>query len=185
MKITINTDILKKYKLSLGEFLLMLLGYYDIDIQECHNSIINKSVAEKNLFSKLGIILSNNSKNLIAKILMESDDRAINSNIDFERLAQKLMNIYPEGIKAGKTYSWRGTIDEVAQKLRTLVVVHNFSFTEEEAINATKEYVSSFTAPYQHMHTLKNFILYTTKSEEGHWEIESLFMTTIENNREV
>lgn len=183
MKITINTDILKRYNLSLGEFLVMLIGYYDIDYQNCHNNIIKKLFAEKNLFKEMGVILSNNSKDLIAKILMESDDKAINSGINFESLAKTLQQIYPYGIKAGKTYEWRGKTEEIAQKLRTLVVKYDFQFTEHEAIDATKEYVSSFTTPYQYMHTLKNFLLYTTKDSQGHYAMESLFMTIIENNR--
>ena len=184
MKLTINTDVLKKHNLTLGEFLIMLLGYFNIDIKECHNSVIKKYIVERDLFKELGIVLSNNSKNLIAQILMESDDRAINSGIDFTDLATKLMEVYPDGVKAGKTYSWRGTVDEIAQKLRTLVVKYDFTFTEEEAINATKEYISSFKAPYQYMHTLKNFLLYTSKDKQGHWEMESIFMTIVENNRD-
>lgn len=184
MKITINTDILKKHHLSLGEFLVMLLGYYSIDIKECQNTIIKKHLAENNLFKDTDIILSNNNKDLVAQILMESDDRAINSDIDFNELAYQLQQLYPDGNKSGKTYPWRGIVDEIAQKLRTLVVKYNFSFTKEEAINAVKEYIASFTPPYQYMHTLKNFLLYTSKNGQGHWEMESLFMTIIENNRE-
>lgn len=183
MKITINTEILKKHHLSLGEFLLMLIGYYNVDYQECYNSIIEKSIVEKNLFKELGIILSNNSKDLIAKILMESDEKAVNSSIDFDSLAEKLQQLYPQGIKAGKTYEWRGKTEDIAQKLRVLVVVHNFSFTEQEAIDAVKEYVSSFTPPFTCMHTLVNFILCNKKNSTGHYEMESLFMTIIENKR--
>lgn len=183
MKITINTDILKRHNLSLGEFLVMLLGYYNIDIQNCHDNIIKKYVAEKNLFKELGVILSNNSKNLIAQILIESDDKIINSGIDFESLAKNLQMIYPDGIKSGKTYSWRGETAEIAQKLRTLIVKYDFEFTIQEAIEATKEYVSSFTSPYQYMHTLKNFLLYIKKNQ-GHLEMESIFMSIIENNRQ-
>lgn len=183
MKITINTDILQRHNLSLGEFLIMLLGYYDIDYQKCHNNIIKKLFAEKNLFKEMSIILSNNSKDLIARILMESDDKAVRSGIDFDRLAVELQNIFPQGIKPGKTYKWRGNTEEIAQKLRVLVVKYDFQFTEQEAIDATMEYVSSFNAPYTQMHTLKNFLLYIKKNPEGQHEMESMFMTIIENNR--
>lgn len=184
MKITINTDILGRHNLSLGEFLIMLLGYYDLDYATYYEQLAGKKIIGKNLFKEMGITLSNNSKDLIAKILMESDDKAINSGIDFDNLAIKLMDLYPNGIKPGKTYPWRGTIDEIAQKLRILVVRYDFLFTEEEAIAAVQEYVNSFKAPYQYMHTLKNFLLYTSKDSQGHWEMESIFMTIIENNRE-
>ena len=183
MKITINTNILKRHNLSLGEFLIMLLGYYDLDYSTYYEQLSEKNIIGKNLFKEMGITLSDNIKNLIAKILMESDDKTVNSGIDFEELASKLMELYPDGIKAGKTYSWRGTTDDIAQKLRILVVRYDFQFTETEAIDAVKEYINSFKAPYQYMHTLKNFLLYVKKDNQGCLEMESLFMTIIENNR--
>lgn len=179
MKITINTEILKRHNLSLGEFLVMLLGYYDIDIQNCQNNIIKKYLAEKNLFKDIGIILSNNSKDLVAQILMESDEKAINSGINFNDLAYQLQQLYPNGIKTGKTYSWRGTTKEIAQKLRTLVVKYDFMFTTEEAVNAVKEYISWFNKPYTNMHILKNFLLWTKDNS-----MESVFMSIIDNNRD-
>lgn len=184
MKITINTDVLKRYHLTLGEFLVLLLGSYDIDIAKCQESLIQKKMASKDLFRQNSIVLSNNDKNLLARILMQSDDKAIKSGLDFEDLAQKLQEIYPSGIKAGKTYSWRGEVDEIAQKLRTLIIKYDFNFTEEEAVEATKEYCSSFNPPYKNMHILKNFLLFTKKDKAGHWEINSMFMTLVENLRE-
>ena len=183
MKLTINTEILKKYDLTLEEYLVLLTGYYGKDYSRGCDSLLNKGLISPNLFYQTAIVLSDNTKNLIAKIMMESDDKAINSKINFQELAAKLQSIYPAGVKAGKTYSWRGTVEEVAQKLLTLVVKYDFTFTEEEAIAATKEYVSSFQPPYTYMHTLRNFILCTKRDEVGKYEVDSLFMTIIENNR--
>lgn len=182
MKITINTKILQKHKLSLGEFLLMLLAYFDIDLEDSYNSIIKKSLAESNVLKKMGIVLSNNSKELVAKILMESNDKVIKSNIDFEDLALRLMDCYPEGCKAGTTHKWRSKVEVIAQKLRVLVALYNCHFTEEEAIQAVKEYVSSFEPPYQNMMLLRSFILTTSKIDND-TDMSSLFMTYIENNR--
>lgn len=184
MKLSVNTDVLKKYKLTLGEFLVLLMSHYGESYVDSYDSLVAKGLAGKNLFQELTPVLSDNTKNLIAKILMESDDRAINSGIDFESLAKKLQQVYPDGVKPGKTYLWRGDVEDIAQKLRVLVVKYNFKFTEQEAITATKEYVASFAAPYHYMHTLKNFLLYTRKDTQGHYEMESFFMTIIENNRE-
>lgn len=183
MKITINTQILKRHNLSLGEFLLMLIGYFDIDLQTAHASVIEKLLAEPNILKKMGIILSNNSKDLVAQILMESDEKVIQSGIDFDDLADKLMHIYPCGNKPGSTHQWGSTKDIIAQKLRTLVAVHNFTFTPEEAIEAVKKYVSTFEAPYKDMLLLRSFLLTTKKSSDGINEIDSLFMSYIENNR--
>lgn len=178
MRITIDTEILRKHNLSLGQFIILLTSYCSLDCQKIKEELIEKGFAERNLFQEFPPIISDNIKNLIAKILVESDEKLKNCPIkDFEALAVSLQNIYPDGIKPGKTYSWRGTVDVIAQKLRTLVATYNFSFTEEEAINATKEYVSSFKPPYTYMHTLRNFLLYNKA------DIESIFMTIIENNR--
>lgn len=183
MKMTINTDVLKKYDLTLGEFLVMLLGHQNIDYEQCFNKLVGVGLIEPNLFSKMSVVLSNNSKDLIAKILVESDDKIMNSTIkDFDGLAYELQLLYPHGIKPGTTYSWRGTTSEIAQKLRTLIVEHNFYFSELEAVNAVKEYVASFN-DYKYMQLLRNFILKTTDDGLGHREIDSLFMTIIENNR--
>lgn len=184
MKITINTKILQKHKLSLGEFLVMLLGYSDIDIKNSQDSIIKKLLAERSVFKDTDIILSNNTKDLVAQILLESDEKVIQSGIDFEELATELQSIYPQGNKPGSTHKWRGTTDVIAQKLRVLVAIYDFHFTPEEAIQATINYVSSFEQPYQDMLLLRSFILTTKKSKiDGISEIDSLFMTYIENNR--
>lgn len=182
MKFTINTEVLSKYNLTIGEFLLMLLGYHEINYDSVYKRLADSHLIEPNLFNKTSVVLSNNSKDLVARILTESDDKIFKSSIDFDNLAKKLQEIYPDGIKAGKTYSWRGKTEEIAQKLRVLVSRFNFEFTEEEAIAATKEYVQSFKPPYTVMHTLRNFLLYTTVVD-GQYEIESQFMTIIENRR--
>lgn len=184
MNITINTNILQKHHLSLGEFLLMLLGYFDIDIENSLNSVIKKSLAEKNVMKDIGIILSNNNKDLVAQILLESNEKVINSGIDFENLATQLMNCYPDGNKPGTTYLWRGTIDVIIHKLMTLVAIYNFTFTPEEAIQATKDYVSSFKQPNASMLLLRSFLLTIKKTSDDN-DISSLFMTYIENNREL
>ena len=179
MKITIDTEILKKYDITLPEFLVLLTGYYNLDCEQIYGQLIDKELAERNLFKGFPPILSNNVKDLIAKILVESDPKAIQSGIDFEKLAEKLQSLYPEGNKPGTTYLWRGTTDVIAQKLRALVVVYDFVFTEDEAIAATKEHLES---PSPRL--LRNFILTTKKDKDGRLDMSSIFMTIIENNRE-
>lgn len=184
MKIPINTDVLKKYNLSLEQFIVLLTGYFNVDCDKIQEELTEKGLAERNLFHNYPPILSDNTKNFIAKIIVESDDKLLSCPIkDFEELAVTLQQFFPEGIKSGKTYSWRGKVDEIAQKLCTLVVKYDFSFTYDEAMEAAEEYVSSFQPPYTYMHTLRNFLLYTKRDGQGNYEMESLFMTIIENNR--
>lgn len=185
MKITINTDVLKRYKLSLEQYIVLLVGYYGIDCQKVYDDLVKEGIVEKNLFHDFPPIISDNIKNMVAKIMVESDDRIENCPIkDFEGLAKVLQSLYPGGIKAGKTYSWRGDTDVIAQKLRTLIAKYNFTFTMDEAVDAVAEYVNSFHFPYTYMHTLRNFLLYTKRDDKGAIDMESQFMSIIENNRE-
>lgn len=183
MRITLDTEVLRKYNLSLGQFIVLLTSYYSLDCQKIHDELVNQRLAERDLFKGFPPVLSDNTKNIVAKILVESDDKIRNCGIkDFDGLAEALQQVYPEGVKPGKTYSWRGETDLIAQKLRTLVAKYSFTFTEEEAIRATQEYVDSFQSPYTYMHTLRNFLLFT-KKENGSYTMESTFMEIIENNR--
>lgn len=181
MRITIDTDVLTRNNIDLGEFLVLLMGYNNYNFDDCFGSLVDNKLADIDKFTMGNIVLSNNSKNLVTRLLLECDEKIKKSPVkDFYALAAKLRNIYPEGNKAGTTYQWRSTVEDVAQKLMCLVVVHGFVFTEDEAIKATKEYVNSFKSDRSHMKLLNYFILRTKKEQQ---EIESDFMTIIENNR--
>lgn len=180
MKISIDTDVLARHKLTLEEFLVLLFPYFGYAYKENAGKLEEASLVSVNKYNPAYLVISNEMKDIIAEILTESDPKLSESPVrDFEALARKLMKIYPEGNKEGTTYSWQGTSEETAQKLRVLVVRHDFIYTEEEAINATKQYVNSFKDDRTHMKLLKYFLLRTKDRE-----ISSDFMTIIENNRD-
>ena len=47
MNITINTDVLQDYHLSLGDFLVLLMGYYDVDYKQCCDKLVGTGIASK------------------------------------------------------------------------------------------------------------------------------------------
>ena len=130
MKITINTDVLKREHLSFGDFLVLLIGYYDLSYKEIQEKLIRDGTVQPNVFNKDAMVLSNNTKDLVAKILMESDNKILSCGLDFNTLAARLQEIYPSGNKSGTSYSWRDSNETIAQKLRTLVAKYGFFFTE-------------------------------------------------------
>ena len=180
MKFTVNTDVLQHEHLTMGEFLVLLIGYYSVNYKECLDRLITNKLVSTNVFNPNEIVLSNNTKDLVTSILVSSDDKITNSNIDYTALAEKLQALYPKGNKSGTSYSWTDMTSLIAHKLRTLVVEYNFSFTEQEALRATEEYVKSFSDDKSQMQLLKYFILKTSKNND----MESMFMTIIENNRQ-
>lgn len=178
MTITVADKILDKYNLSIEEFLILYICSKEYDIKELIDTIIAKGYADKNLYNPNTAIVSNNVKEIISSVIIDSDKAVIDKEEDYLRVAKKMQEIFPKGRKEGTTYAWRDCTAVIAKKLKTLVVKFDFKFTEEEALEATKKYVESFNGNYKFMQLLKYFIL---KNDATTGDIKSEFMSLIEN----
>ena len=185
MKIVIDTTVLSRYDLSLEEFMLLYLGYKEINIKETLDNILAKGLADSNVFTSGKLVLSDNIVNIISSVILDSDKHIVNDDERFYNLANKLKEIYPSGRKAGTTYLWRGSTAEIAKKLKTLVAKYNFQFTDEQAIKATKAYVDAFNGNYAKMRLLKYFILKSEKDADNNINVISELMTLIENENQL
>ena len=179
MNISINEEVLSKWDLNIKEFLFLLFNVKDGDIQECISSLVSKGWVDKNLYDSTKVVISNNRKEDIATILVDSEKAE--TKFEFEELANKLREIFPKGKKPGTTYMWRDTTAVIAKKLKILVTKYNCKFTEEQAIKATQAYVNSFGGNYKYMQLLKYFILKTPTNASGDVELRSDFMSYIDN----
>ena len=126
-------------------------------------------------------MVSDKIKDLISTIAIDSDKNVIDKDSEFIELANELRELYPAGRKEGTTYMWRGTTAEIAKKLKTLVVKYKYSFTREQVLKATKDYINSFNGNYKKMRLLKYFILKSEKDADDNINIISELMTLIEN----
>ncbi len=185
MKLTIDQAVLDKYDLTIGEFMLLYLGASSININKCMESILAKGLADKNLFENGEIVVSDNIKELISTITIDSDKNVIDKDDEFLELANELRELYPPGRKEGTTYMWRGTTAEIAKKLKTLVVKYKYSFTKEQVIKATKDYINSFNGNYRKMRLLKYFILKSERDADDNINVISELMSLIENEGQV
>lgn len=185
MKLTIDQTILDKHNISIGEFMILYLSANSIDIKECIESIIKKNLADRNLFSENSIVVSDKVKDLITTIIIDSDKNVIDKDSEFLELANEMRELYPKGKKEGTTYLWRGTTAEVAKKLKTLVVKYGYSFSKEQVLKATKEYVNSFNGNYKRMRLLKYFVLKSEKDADDNVNIISELMSLIENEGQI
>lgn len=179
MNISISDEVLSKWGLSIQEFLFLLFSVKEGDINECISSLIRKGWVDKNLFDATKVVISNNRKEDIATILVDSEK--VETKLEFEELADKLREIFPKGKKPGTTYMWRDTTAVIAKKLKILVTKYNCKFTEEQAIKATQAYVNSFGGNYKYMQLLKYFILKTPTNASGDVELRSDFMSYVDN----
>lgn len=80
-----------------------------------------------------------------------SDDRIV-------ALANKLRELYPAGKKPGYAYTWRDSESCITDRLKKFFLKYGNHYTDEEIINATRDYVNSFNGNYQYMQLLKYFI---------------------------
>lgn len=181
MNLSINEDLLNKYNLTLNEFLLLVFLAKGGDIQKCIDSLFAKDMLETGISHPELIVVDQNIRDIIDTILVESDTRVSNKEGFFTEIANKLRELFPKGNKPGTNYSWRGSTVEIARKLKNLVAKYNCKFTEEEAINATKAYVESFNGDYKYMKLLKYFLLKTPINNNGDIEVQSEFMSYLEN----
>lgn len=180
MNISINEEVLSKWNLSLQEFLFLLFNMKEGDVNSCISSLIKKGWVDQNLFDSTKVVISNNRKEDITTILVDSEK--VETKFEFEELADKLREIFPKGKKPGTTYMWRDTTAVIAKKLKILVTKYNCKFTEEQAIKATKAYVNSFGGNYKYMQLLKYFILKTPTNASGDVELRSDFMSYVDNS---
>ena len=183
MRWTIDSKVVEKLGLSIDEFTLLLFLARRGDIQKGISSLIDKGLVE---MSDTG---NNQGKPVtpleviekVQGVLLDSDNLVNDRPEYFDDLANKLREVFPKGIKTGTHYNWRGSTAEISRKLKNLVVKYGCKFTEEEAIDATKAYVASFNGDYKYMKLLKYFLLKTPINNNGDVEIESEFMTYLEN----
>lgn len=181
MRLTIDQTVLDKYDLTVYEFMVLYLNMNSVNIKSCMESLVAKGLADKNLFSEDSIVVSDKVKDLISTIAINSDKDVIDKDTEFIKLANELRELYPAGRKEGTTYMWRGTTAEIAKKLKTLVVKYKYSFTREQVLKATKEYISSFNGNYKKMRLLKYFILKSERDADDNINVISELMTLIEN----
>ena len=181
MSITIDDKILEQYNLTVEEFLTLYICSKNYNIKELLDTVIAKGYASIDVFDNNKAVVSDNIKDLIANIIINSDKKIINKDKDFLLLANKMRELFPNGKKPGTNYSWKDSAIVISQKLKVLVAKYGCSFTEEEALEATKKYIESFNGDYTYMQLLKYFILKTSNNGE----IKSEFMSLIENKEDI
>ena len=115
MKFTIDEEILNKYDLSVGDFMILYLGMKSLNIKSIIESLVARGLADKNLFSEGNIVVSDKVKNILSTIVIESDKNVLNKDEEFIELANELRDLYPAGRKEGTTYMWRGTTAEIVK----------------------------------------------------------------------
>lgn len=167
MKLVIDENSCKKVKLTIPETLMILLIKTGVDLKTLLQSMKEKQmiIEENNLLgSKLSVhpVWSD----ICDKALLSADD-SIPKEDRLKVLAKSLMDIFPEGKKAGTCQYWKGNIRDVTLKLQKFFKLYGNKYTDEQLISATKRYVSSHNGDYRYMRVLKYFICKNDKKVDS------------------
>lgn len=185
MTFTIDTKVLEGHDLSLGDFLLLLMGYHGIQYEKHYHNLVDSGLAVENFNDRMLVTLSDKAWKKVDDILAESRGGIRKPGNELRDIAIKMQALYPEGNKPGTSYSWRGNLNEIVGKLHTLVAKYHFIFSEQEAVLAVKQYLYEFRdGDVRCMSLLKYFILKTTRDKTGYTDISSPFMSYIETIRD-
>jgi len=179
MKWKLRKDLLLKNSLTEEEFLLLYILSKDIRIKDLIESLTNKNFIHPDLFDSNGGVVSNQVKNLVNSIIINSYSDIASKEDIFTQLAVAMQNCYPSGRKAGTTYSWRGSTKIIADRIKKVAVKFKTEFTVEEVTIVTKHFVNGFTDK-TYMPLLQYFIC----KEDMNKNFISRFMEEIELYRE-
>ena len=189
MKFYIDTDECAKLGLPVSTALYLAALYYKEGInrktfeEALSRGLVNFSGYDK-FYEPKDVTITQAGVNFVETIFLNSELKTKDTNIDsFEELASQLIELFPKGKKPGTSIMWRGSKFEVAKKLKTLVKKTGAKFTGEQAIEATKRYISSFNGNYSFMQVLPYFILKQVPVN-GVYEEKSQLLSYMENNEE-
>lgn len=183
MKFIFDTDKIEKFKNNGDTFIYLISLYLKCPITEDTFIKANRQgytiKHESNAFppytiSKQGIFKTEQH-------FLNSEITITDNNESFEEIADAMREVYPSGRKAGTNYMWRDSTVVIAQRLKALVKKYKVSFTKEEAVDATRRYITSFNGNYTYMQILKYFISKQKPVEGAPNEQNSQFLSFLQN----
>ena len=176
MKITIDEDACKKVKLSLPEVLMITLIKTGVNIETLLKQMKEKQIlVEEHTLLGTNLLVTQRWSDLSDKALL-SADKSVPDNKRLENLAKSLMEVFPAGKKEGTSQYWKGNLRDNTLRLAKFFKLYGDKYTDEQMIEAAKNYVSSHNGKYQYMRVLKYFIWKDTKkvNSEGEGYIEEV-----------
>lgn len=176
MKITIDEDACKKVKLSLSEVLMITLVKTGVNIETLLKQMKEKQIlVEEHTLLGTNLLVTQRWSDLSDKALL-SADKSVPDNKRLENLAKSLMEVFPSGKKEGTSQYWKGNLRDNTLRLAKFFKLYGDKYTDEQMIEATKNYVSSYNGKYQYMRVLKYFIWKDTRkvNSEGEGYIEEV-----------
>lgn len=177
MKFVIDDDVIKRHGFTTQE-LFTCLALAESDSMSIYQ-MIDQLVGSGYAFATDDgdIKLYRNIRDKISKILLESEENIPHIKV-LKDIATRMRPIFPTGLKEGTNCQWRNSIMGVALRLQLWWKIYNEdnTYSADDIIEATDQYVASFNGNYRFMRTIDNFVF---KQING--EPTSDLATTLDN----
>lgn len=164
MKIVIDTDICKKEgkDSDVVLYLLSLLSGCKITLDTFEKARQQRLLKFEQMFDSRhpfpDYVSLNETGVYMLETLMAKSSVVEQTKDRFTNLAIQLRELFPAGKKPGYSYTWRDSVEGIAERLRKFVMKYGDKYTDEDIVAATKKYVDGFKGNYQYMQLLKYFI---------------------------
>lgn len=164
MKITIDEKVCLKHKMTIQEVLLALA----IKTGKLEDNLENMVKREILVDSKTGYLVTQHWSDVLDEIICDSSSATDRTEEQLISLAQKMRDAYPQGKMPGTAYYYRCNNKEVILKLKKFFLTYD-KYSDDEIIEATKRFVSSFNGNYKYLPLIKYFIskLKPIQEEDG------------------
>ena len=172
MRYVIDTDACEKEGLSLAAVLAGMIILSDIDLKELKLEITKEGI----LVEKEGeVLITATGRDRVHRVLLSSD-KTLPPEDQIETLAIKLMDIFPKGKKEGTSVYWKGNKKDTKLRLQKFFKLYGSTYSNEQILDAAKQYVESFNGNYTYMRALKYFIWKDERKtdSEGHIYVEEV-----------
>ena len=176
MKITIDENACKKVKLSLPEVLMITLVKTGVNIETLLKQMKERQILiEEHTILGTNLLVTQRWSDLSDRALL-SADKSVPDNKRLENIAKSLMEVFPAGKKEGTSQYWKGNLRDNTLRLAKFFKLYGDKYTDEQMIEAAKNYVSSHNGKYQYMRVLKYFIWKDARkvNSEGEGYIEEV-----------
>ena len=158
----------------------MVIGN-DIDLYNAAEQLKERRLVRNKKDSQFGIALTQKLCDMYEDIIIKASEM-LDEPIRYEKLAEKLIDIYPKGFKEG-TYQWVEGPILIAKRLQAFELKYG-KFSDEEIVDATQRYVNIMYGKPE-MRLLKYFIFKEKTNSAGENESSSDLYSMLINKQDV
>lgn len=156
MKIVINEEVCSSKGISFEEVLMILLVKTGVNIQELTTQMVaNEALIE----DSTGHYMVTQGWDDICCDALLSSETSLPKADRLDTLVTKLRSIFPAGKKEGTTSTyWKGNVRDIKLKLKKFFKLYGDQYTDDQIVQAARDYVASFNGNYTYMRALQYFI---------------------------